>query len=86
MYKLTNTERKTFKELCKETIIRKLSQRESHAFVNSKLEQSGIAPVSFDYVQKTRSEVGKSAKEELLHLEKDQYALVQSLFFDRLID
>jgi hypothetical protein len=34
-------------------------------------------------VQKVRNEVSKNAKEQLLHLEKDQHALIQSLFFDR---
>jgi hypothetical protein len=67
-------------EICKETLIKKLSQKEAHIFVNSKLEFTNI---SFDYVQKVRNEVSKNAKEQLVHLEKDQYALIQSLFFDR---
>ena len=70
MSKLTILQRKELKELCKETIIRKLSQKESHAFVNSKLEGFNI---SYDYVQKVRNEISRNAKEELLHLEKDQY-------------
>jgi hypothetical protein len=80
MSKLTIPQRKELKDLCKETLIRKLSQKESHAFVNSKLDGFNI---SYDYVQKVRNEISKNAKEELLHLERDQYALIQSLFFDR---
>ena len=33
--------------------------------------------------QKVRNQISKNTKEELLRLEKDQYALIQSLFFDR---
>jgi hypothetical protein len=83
MSKLTIPQRKELKDLCKETLIRKLSQKESHAFVNSKLDGFNI---SYDYVQKVRNEISKNAKEELLHLERDQYALIQSLFFDRNVD
>jgi hypothetical protein len=80
MSKLTIQQRKQLQEICKETLIKKLSQKEAHIFVNSKLQFTNI---SFDYVQKVRNEVSKNAKEQLLHLEKDQYALIQSLFFDR---
>jgi hypothetical protein len=73
MSKLTIPQRRELKELCKETLIRKLSQKESYAFINSKLEGFEI---SFDYVQKVRNEISKNAKEQLLHLEKDQYALI----------
>lgn len=82
MSKLTITQRKQLKDLCKETLIRKLSQKEAHVFVNSKLEGLGF-DISFDYVQQLRSEISKSAKEELLTLHKDRYVLIQSLFFDR---
>jgi hypothetical protein len=80
MSKLTIPERAQLKEVCKETLIRKLTQKEAHIYVNSKLQGFNI---SFDYVQKVRNQISKNTKEELLHLEKDQYALIQSLFFDR---
>jgi hypothetical protein len=79
MSKLTTEQRKELKDACKETLIRKLSQKEAHAYVNSKL---GFG-ISFDYVQSLRSEIGRSAKLELLTLQKDHYVLIQSLFFDR---
>jgi hypothetical protein len=81
MSKLTISERVQLKEACKETLIRKFTQKEAHIYVNSKLEGFNI---SFDYVQKVRNQISKNTKEELLRLEKDQYALVQSLFFERL--
>ena len=80
MSKLTIPERAQLKEVCKETLIRKFTQKEAHIYVNSKLQGFNI---SFDYVQKVRNQISKNTKEELLHLEKDQYALIQSLFFDR---
>jgi hypothetical protein len=80
MSKLTISERAQLKELCKETLIHKFTQKEAHIYVNSKLEGFNI---SFDYVQKVRNQISKNTKEELLRLEKDQYALIQSLFFDR---
>ena len=80
MSKLTISERAQLKEACKETLIRKFTQKEAHIYVNSKLQGFNI---SFDYVQKVRNQISKNTKEELLHLEKDQYALIQSLFFDR---
>ena len=49
-------------------MIRKLSQKEAHAYLNSKLGFD----ISFDYVQSLRSEIGRSAKSELLTLQKDQ--------------
>jgi hypothetical protein len=79
MSKLTIQQRKQLQEICKETLIKKLSQKEAHTYVNTKLSFE----ISFDYVQKVRTRISKNAKEELLHLEKDQYALIQSLFFDR---
>jgi hypothetical protein len=39
--------------------------------------------LSFHYVQSLRSEIGRSARSELLTLQKDHYALIHSLFFDR---
>jgi len=80
MPKLTISERAQLKEVCKETLIRKFTQKEAHIYVNSKLQGFNI---SFDYVQKVRNQISKNTKEELLHLEKDQYILIQSLFFDR---
>ena len=80
MSKLTISERTQLKEVCKETLIRKFTQKEAHIYVNSKLQGFNI---SFDYVQKVRNQISKNTKEELLRLEKDQYALIQSLFFDR---
>jgi demethoxyubiquinone hydroxylase (CLK1/Coq7/Cat5 family) len=80
MSKLTISERAQLKEVCKETLIRKFTQKEAHIYVNSKLQGFNI---SFDYVQKVRNQISKNTKEELLRLEKDQYALIQSLFFDR---
>ena len=80
MSKLTIQQRKQLQEICKETLIKKLSQKEAHMFVNSKLQFTNI---SFDYVQQVRSQLSRSAREQLLRLEKDQYALIQSLFFDR---
>jgi hypothetical protein len=80
MSKLTIQQRKQLQEICKETLIKKLSQKEAHTYVNN--SKLGFE-ISFDYVQKVRNEVSKNAKEQLLHLEKDQYALIQSLFFDR---
>ena len=80
MSKLTIAERAQLKEVCKETLIRKFTQKEAHIHVNWKLQGFNI---SFDYVQKVRNQIAKNAKEELLRLEKDQYALIQSLFFDR---
>src|SRR6266496_3859700 len=81
MSKLTITQRKQLRELCKEALIMKLSQRDSFEFVNKKLQ--GYFNVSIDYVQTVRSEISKSAKSELLNLQKDRYALIQSLLFDR---
>jgi hypothetical protein len=82
--KLTIPQRKELKDLCQETLIRKLSQKESFEFVSKKLKSAGLVfDISFDYVQQLRSEIGKSAKSELLTLQKDRYALIQSLFFDR---
>jgi hypothetical protein len=80
MSKLTISERAQLKEVCKETLIRKFTQKEAHIYVNSKLHGFNI---SFDYVQKLRNQISKNTKEELLRLEKDQFALIQSLFFDR---
>jgi hypothetical protein len=80
MSKLTISERAQLKEVCKETLIRKFTQKEAYIYVNSKLQGFNI---SFDYVQKVRNQIAKNTKEELLRLEKDQYALIQSLFFDR---
>jgi hypothetical protein len=81
MSKLTIQQRKQLQEICKETLIKKLSQKEAHTYVNTKL--NGSFEISFDYVQQVRSQLSKNAKEQLLHLEKDRYALIQSLFFDR---
>ena len=80
MSKLTISERAQLKEVCKESLIRKFTQKEAHIYVNSKLQGFNI---SFDYVQKVRNQISRNTKEELLQLEKDQYALIQSLFFDR---
>ena len=79
MSKLTIQQRKQLQEICKETLIKKLSQKEAHIYVNTKLSFE----ISFDYVEQVRSQLSRSAKEQLLRLEKDQYALIQSLFFDR---
>jgi hypothetical protein len=79
MSKLTIQQRKQLQEICKETLIKKLSQKEAHTYVNTKLSFE----ISFDYVQQVRSQLSRSAREQLLRLEKDQYALIQSLFFDR---
>lgn len=79
MSKLTIQQRKQLQEICKETLVKKLSQKEAHTYVNTKLSFE----ISFDYVQQVRSQLSRSAREQLLRLEKDQYALIQSLFFDR---
>jgi hypothetical protein len=79
MSKLTIQQRKQLQEICKETLIKKLSQKEAHTYVNTKLSFE----ISFDYVQQVRSQLSRSAREQLLHLEKNQYALIQSVFFDR---
>jgi hypothetical protein len=79
MSKLTIQQRKQLQEICKETLIKRLSQKEAHTYVNTKLSFE----ISFDYVQQVRSQLSRSAREQLLRLEKDQYALIQSLFFDR---
>jgi len=76
-------ERAQLKEVCKETLIRKFTQKEAHIYVNSNLQGFNI---SFDYVQKVRNQISKNTKEELLHLEKDQYALIRSILLHSFIE
>ena len=54
MPKLTISERVQLKEVCKETLIRKFTQKEAHIYVNSKLQDFNI---SFDYAKGKKPDI-----------------------------
>jgi hypothetical protein len=80
MSKLTKHQRQELKALVVNAIIRRLTSKETSAFI---YEQLGIS-ITEDYVRRLRMDLKHDGANELQSLQKDRDYYLKSMFWDRL--
>jgi hypothetical protein len=79
MSKLTISQREDLKRLVLDCIIQRLTTQETKERIHHDLQLD----ISFDYLAHLKASLKNDIKKQLEHLQKDRYALVGEVFFNR---
>jgi hypothetical protein len=78
--KFTDVEKEHLKQIVSDCIIQRLTTEESLLYIKDKF---GLE-ISQDYFNHMRASLRKSAEKNLKYLQKDRFAYIQNIFFERI--